>query len=86
MTCDAIAARLGIPPNQLASRMQELWEEGRAAVLRERGQCGFNVCQAHSKSNPHKPFVPCAIHGKIRKGRTRRGRLAGLWAPVGLWP
>jgi len=61
--------------NRAASRLGELWEEGRAAIVRERGVCVLGECRPHNKPHIiHKPTAPCGIHGKPK---TRSG--ASLW-------
>lgn len=61
--------------NRSASRLGELWEEGRAAVLREAGVCEVGVCHPHDKPRVvHRPTAECPVHGAIR---TRSG--ASVW-------
>jgi hypothetical protein len=51
--------------NRSASRLGELWEEGRVAVKRQIGVCVLGVCHHHDKpAVVHRPMAPCVIHGK----------------------
>jgi hypothetical protein len=51
--------------NRASGRLGELWEERRAAVLREHGMCMLGVCHAHDKPRiVHKPQEPCERHGR----------------------
>jgi hypothetical protein len=51
--------------NRSASRLGELWEEGRAAVLRERGVCVLGECHGHAKPQVvHRPQAACEVHGR----------------------
>jgi len=51
--------------NRAASRLQELWEEGRIAVQREQGHCVLGSCHPHSKpTSIHLPMAPCDVHGR----------------------
>lgn len=61
--------------NRAASRLQELWEEGRAYIARERGRCVLGECRPHDKPRHiHRPTADCTLHGKPL---TRDG--ASIW-------
>lgn len=61
--------------NRAASRLGELWEEGRVAILREHGVCELGVCHPHHKPGTvHRPTAACPLHGKAV---TRGG--ASVW-------
>lgn len=62
--------------NRAASRLQELWEEERAYIARERGRCVLGQCHPHEKERrrPHKPTAACETHGRPL---TRGG--ASIW-------
>lgn len=52
--------------NRSASRLGELWEEGRAAVLRVYGCCEIGVCHPHDKpTTVHRPSMACETHGEV---------------------
>lgn len=87
MTADAIQKLTGVrSPNQQATRNQELWEAGRAAVMRANGTCVFGVCKEHRPhppdKDPHLPQDDCETHGKPLLGKTSTGRWAGLWVSL----
>lgn len=64
--------------NRASSRLGELWEEGRATILRERGTCELGLCRPHHKpSTVHRPTAPCDRHGRIVK----RGG-AAIWVSI----
>ena len=68
--------------NRAASRLSELWEEGRITVLRRHGTCALGVCHPHAKpAAPHRPMAPCTVHGAPV---TRDG--AAIWVVVGATP
>jgi hypothetical protein len=80
--CTSIELARRIPQlvvsNRANSRLGELWEEGRAAVLREHGRCELGVCRVHVKPGAvHRPQAPCELHGKPT---TREG--AAVWVAV----
>jgi hypothetical protein len=64
--------------NRSASRLGELWEEGRATILRQRGACVLGECWLHEKPQyVHRPTAPCDRHGKPL---SRGG--ASIWVAV----
>jgi hypothetical protein len=64
--------------NRSSSRLGELWEEGRAAVLRENGVCVLGFCHGHDKPRVvHRPQAHCETHGRPR---TRSG--AAVWVAL----
>jgi hypothetical protein len=64
--------------NRVSSRLGELWEEGRAAVLREHGCCQLGSCHPHAKpAIIHRPQDACPAHGRPR---TRGG--AAVWVAL----
>jgi len=65
--------------NRSASRLGELWEEGRLTIQRERGACVLGVCHPHQKPRVvHRPTASCWMHGAIAR---RDG--AGIWTVTG---
>ena len=77
LLAEQVAAELGISPNQAAARLGELWELGRAAVLRTRGICGVGAC--YDGDGRHRPHEPCDRHGPPVRGTTTHGRAAAIW-------
>ena len=53
-------------------------EEGKAAVIRQRGHCELGICHPHNKpALVHHASAPCDVHGRPK---TRGG--ANLWTTV----
>jgi hypothetical protein len=64
--------------NRSASRLDELWEAGEVAVLRQNGVCVLGQCQQHKKPDVvHRPTATCWGHGEPV---TRDG--ANVWVAI----
>lgn len=51
--------------NRANTRLGELWEQGKATVLRQNGVCVLGRCHPHVKPAViHRPQDECVIHGK----------------------
>jgi hypothetical protein len=77
-----VAAEMGtIVANQANTRLGELWEAGKAAILRERGRCVYGVCHPADKPNKvrHLPTDPCVVHGAPITGPTVLGKRGNLY-------